>query len=110
MTASILIVGEDEMLSHTRSLLLREWDTCIMNPAITLEPIEFRRYDLLVFCHTVSDDRARDISARAVVLSPNVKVVAISRPGDDREVLPADRVVEAMHPQKVLEAVRQLVS
>jgi hypothetical protein len=113
MIASILIVGEDEMLSHTRALLLDggDWTTGTMNPSSdTTEPIEVRPYDLLIICHTVSDDRARELIARAAVVSPNVKVLAIARPGNGRKVESANRVIETVDPAIFIQAVKTLLN
>jgi hypothetical protein len=112
MIASILIVGEDEMLSHTRALLLEggDWTTGTMDPRDTTEPIEVRPYDLLIICHTVSDDRARGVIAWAAAISPNVKVLAISRPGNDRKVDSANHVIETVDPAIFIQAVKTLLN
>jgi hypothetical protein len=112
MIASILIVGEDEMLSHTRAFLLggSEWNIGTMNPTVTTEPIEARPYDLLIFCYTVSDDRTRELIGRAVAVSPHVKVLAMVRVGSDRMVEAANQKIEAANPERCRQAVRTLLN
>jgi hypothetical protein len=87
-----------------------DWTTGTMDPRDTTEPIEVRPYDLLIICHTVSDDRARGVIAWAAAISPNVKVLAISRPGNDRKVDSANHVIETVDPAIFIQAVKTLLN
>jgi hypothetical protein len=73
-----LIVGEDQVLSQTRALLLHDWEVSTTHPIHAPEVIRAHAYDLLIFCQSVQDSRAEQLLAEAVYLYPLTKCLAIS--------------------------------
>jgi CheY-like chemotaxis protein len=106
---TILIVGEDEMLSYTRAQLLREWKTVTTNSTAALETIRTSRYDLLILCHTVRDLTARTIIAQANELYPGIKSLAICEEWQNRELNAASYTSEPNDPASLRKAVASVL-
>jgi CheY-like chemotaxis protein len=84
--ASILIVGDDDLLSYTRAQILRDWDTATTVSSDAHRAILARAYDLVIVCQTVKDTTAQAIAAHAAETSAVVKILAIAEEGRDRRV------------------------
>jgi hypothetical protein len=107
---SVLVVGEREMLTYTRGLLLGEFcRAATMNPAVTLEPLSARAYDLVIFCHTVSDAVATECIRLATAVNPNVKVLALSH-GDTRALNSMEYIVAISQPARFRQCVVALLA
>ncbi len=78
MKSTILIVGEDQVLSQTRALLLQDWEVSTAHPLHAPEVIRTQAYDLLIFCQSVQNSRAKQLLAEALHLHPRTKCLAIS--------------------------------
>ena len=61
MKASILIVGDDPVLLHTRAELLRDWQIVTANSREAEEAILARTYDLLIFSKTAQEKVVRGL-------------------------------------------------
>ena len=66
MKASILIVGDDPVLLHTRAELLRDWHIVSASSREAEEAILARPYDLLIFCQTVQEKVGRSLIGHAL--------------------------------------------
>lgn len=108
MRDSILIVGEDEMLSYTRAQLLREWKPATIGPTDAPEAIRAHSYDLLIFCQTVQEATARKLIAQANELNPGVKVLAIS--DQERRFGSPTVTVDLYNPARLRTVVAKLLS
>lgn len=82
MKPAILLVGEYPLLLETRSELLREWDVTTTQAAGAPEAISKRAYDLMIFCQSVPDSVAEDLTAQATRFHPDIKVLALSCNGE----------------------------
>jgi hypothetical protein len=105
----ILIVGEDHFLSETRAQILRDWETVITYPMYAPQVIQARFYDLVIFCHTVSDSVAEEIMTSATSLYPGVKFLAIDEVLE-RRLGPNTFSVEAFNPRHLLDAVAGILN
>ena len=65
MKASILIVGDDPVLLHTRAELLRDWQIVTANSREAEEAILARTYDLLIFSQTAQEKVVRGLIDQA---------------------------------------------
>jgi hypothetical protein len=79
---TILLVGEYPPLLETRSELLSEWDVITTNAAGAPAAISKRAYHLMIFCQTVPDSVAEDLTAQATRFHPGIKVLALSCDGE----------------------------
>jgi hypothetical protein len=82
--ASILLVSNDEVLSHTRSLILQQWGPVVVLPAVALEVIATKKWDLLILCQSVDDGVAASLAEQMNTLQPHAKVMAINKAGHVR--------------------------
>ncbi len=82
MKPAILLVGEYPLLLETRAGLLKEWDVITTNAAGAPAAIGKRAYDLMIFCHSVPDSVAEELTAQATEFYPDVKVLALSCHGE----------------------------
>lgn len=81
MKARILLVGEDLSLLETRALLLREWETFTANSLQAKDAVKAKDFHLVLLCHSVAEESARDL-IQAATLSPSKPIVlAIRHPG-----------------------------
>ena len=103
--ASILIVGEDQMLSYTRAQILRDWETAITPTAGAPQALRSRPYNLLILCQTVPDSTAREIVAQANQLYPGLKVLAITEEGWERRFGPTTFTADLFNPRRLHDAV-----
>ena len=77
MKASILIVGDDPVLLHTRAELLRDWQTVTASSRDAEEAMLARTYDLLIFSQTVQEKVVRSLIDQARRLRPESRILAI---------------------------------
>ncbi len=77
MKASILIVGEDPVLLHTRAELLRDWHIVAANSREAAEAILARPYDLLILCQTVQEMVGRSLIDQARQLHPGCRILTV---------------------------------
>jgi hypothetical protein len=110
MKASILIVGQYDVLTHTRAQLLAEWEAFPVDLNEAWAAINARQYDLIIFCQTISDNQALQLMARAALKNPNLKALAICQPEHPRGVELNQFRVELAHPNHLREAVAALLS
>jgi DNA-binding response OmpR family regulator len=110
MKETILIVGEDEALSSTRAALLREWQVVTTLCEGAAAAILGRRYDLLILCQTVPKEAAIKIIATARATHPSVRVLAVSREGEDRRFDSERYEVQLNNPRGLRDAAARLLS
>ena len=82
MPASILIVGDDPVLLHTRAELLRDWHIVTANSRDAEKAILARTYDLLIFSQTVQEKVVRSLIDLARQLCPESRILTIRSAGD----------------------------
>jgi hypothetical protein len=80
--ASILIVGDDPVLLHTRAELLRDWRIVSANSREAEDAVLARAYDLLIFCQTVQEKVVRSLIDLALQLHPESKTLTIRSAGE----------------------------
>jgi DNA-binding NtrC family response regulator len=106
--ASILIVGDDPVLLHTRAELLRDWQIVTVGSRDAQEAILARTYDLLIFSQTVQEKVVRDLIAQARELNPESRILAI-RSGEERHVGSPTYQVELNNPGGLRSAVASIL-
>ena len=86
MRAKVLIVGDDLMLTETRVGLLSDWRpsaaTSIQAPGLIRSLVP----DLLIVCQTISDEKAQELIESARALNPKVRVLAVCRYAQKRNL------------------------
>ena len=82
MKPTILLVEDYPPLLETRAEVLREWNVFKTNAAEAPAAISKRAYDLIIFCQSVQDSVAEDLTAQATELYPGIKVFAFSCGGE----------------------------
>lgn len=82
MKASILIVGDDPVLLHTRAELLRDWQIASASSREAEEAILAQPYDLLIFCQTVQENVGRTLIGQALRLHPECRILTIRSAGE----------------------------
>jgi hypothetical protein len=82
---SILLVSHDEVLSHTRSLLLQQWKPVVLRPDVALDIIGPKKWDLLILCQTVEDGIAASLAEQMNILQPHAKIMAVNKEGQVRD-------------------------
>jgi hypothetical protein len=82
LKASILIVGDDPVLMHTRAELLRDWHIAPASSAKAEDAIRSRSYDLLIFCQTVQEKVKRSLINQALHLHPECRILTICSAGE----------------------------
>jgi hypothetical protein len=86
MRVKVLIVGDDPILTETRVGLLSDWQpsesTSIQAPGLIRSIVP----DLLIVCQTVPDEKARELIESARALNPRVRVLAVCRYQQKRDL------------------------
>ena len=77
MKATILIVGDDPILLHTRAELLRDWHIAAASSREAKEAILARPYELLIFCQTVQEKVVRSLIDQALQVHPESRILTI---------------------------------
>jgi hypothetical protein len=108
MSFMILIVCEDEVLCSTRAAILKQWEVATATPDDAAARLSVKRWDLLILCHTVPDDIARNLITQACFVNPLLQVIALSREGQDRHLDCYKHEVDIAHPGSLKEAVARL--
>ena len=108
MKASILIVGDDPVLLHTRAELLRDWQIVTASSRDAREAMLARTYDLLIFSQTVQEKVVRGLIAQARELHPESRILAI-RSGEERHVGSPTYQVELNNPGGLRSAVARIL-
>ncbi len=108
MKASILIVGDDPVLLHTRAELLRDWQIVTANSREAEKAILARTYDLLIFSQTVQEKVVRGLIDRARQTYPESRILAI-RSGEERHVGLPTYQVELNNPGGLRSAVARIL-
>ena len=108
MTASILIVGDDPVLLHTRAELLRDWQIVTTTSWEAEKAILARTYDLFIFSQTVQEKVVRGLIDRARQLHPESRLLAI-RSGEERHLELPTYQVELNNPGGLRSAVAKIL-
>ncbi len=108
MKASILIVGDDPVLLHTRAELLRDWQIVTANSREAEEAILARTYDLLIFSQTVQQKAVRGLIDQVRRLHPESRILAIRSGGERHAGLPTYQV-ELSNPGGLRSAVAKIL-
>jgi hypothetical protein len=106
--ASILIVGDDPVLLHTRAELLRDWQIVTTNSWEAENAILARTYDLLIFSQTVQEKVVRGLIDQARQLHPESRILAI-RSGEERHLGSPTYQVELNNPGGLRSAVARIL-
>jgi hypothetical protein len=106
--ASILIVGDDPVLLHTRAELLRDWQIVTASSRDAEGAILARTYDLLIFSQTVQEKVVRGLIDQARQLHPASRILAI-RSGEERQVGSPTYQVELNNPGGLRSAVARIL-
>jgi hypothetical protein len=106
--ASILIVGDDPVLMHTRAELLRDWQIVTANSWEAEKAILARTYDLLIFSQTVQEKVVRGLIDQARQLHPESRILAIQS-GDEWHVGLPTYQVELNNPGGLRTAVAKIL-
>ena len=97
MKATILIVGDDPILLHTRAELLRDWHIAAASSREAKEAILARPYELLIFCQTVQEKVVRSLIDQALDLHPECRILTI-RSAEERHLGSPSYQVELNNP------------
>jgi len=108
VTASILIVGDDPVLLHTRAELLRDWQIVTASSREAEKAILERTYDLLIFSQTVQEKVLRGLIDQARQLHPESRLLAI-RSGEERRLELPTYQVELNNPGGLRSAVAKML-
>ena len=108
MKASILIVGDDPVLMHTRAELLRDWQIVTATSWDAKEAILARTYDLLIFSQTVQEKLVRGLIDQARRLCPESRILTIRSAGDRHAGFPTYQV-ELNNPGGLRSAVAKIL-
>jgi hypothetical protein len=95
--ATILIVGDDPILLHTRAELLRDWHIAAASSREAKEAILARPYELLIFCQTVQEKVVRSLIDQALDLHPECRILTI-RSAEERHLGSPSYQVELTNP------------
>jgi CheY-like chemotaxis protein len=106
--ASILIVGDDPVLTHTRAELLRDWQIVTASSWDAKEAILARTYDLLIFSQTAHEKVVRGLIDQARQLHPGSRMLAI-RSGEDWQAGLPTYQVELNNPGGLRSAVARIL-
>ncbi len=109
MQASILIVGDDPVLTHTRAELLRDWQIVTANSREAEKAILARAYDLLIFSQTVQEKVVKGLVDQARQVHPEPRILAI-RSGGERHVGLPTYQVELNNPGGLRTAVAKILN
>lgn len=108
MKASILIVGDDPVLLHTRAELLRDWQIVTANSWEAENAMLARTFDLLIFSQTVQEKVAKGLIDQARQLHPEPRILAI-RSGEERHLGSPTYQVELNNPGGLRSAVARIL-
>jgi hypothetical protein len=106
--ASILIVGDDPVLLHTRAELLRDWQIVTASSRDAKEAISARTYDLLIFSKTAQEKVVRGLIDQARQLHPSSRMLAI-RSGEEWQAGLPTYQVELNNPGGLRSAVAKIM-
>ncbi len=109
MKAAILIVGDDPALLETRAELLKAWQVSTTTSRHAVEEIRSKFFDVMIVCHSISDETARTLIHQARELNPALKTLAICFSGQEREVDAELYEVQLQNPGRLLSAVARLL-
>jgi DNA-binding response OmpR family regulator len=109
MTAAILIVGDDPALLETRADLLKTWQVSTTTSKDVVEEVRSKLYDVIIFCQTISDERAQTLIKQARELNPSVKALAIHVSGQERDVDADLYEIQLQDPGRLLSVVARLM-
>jgi DNA-binding NtrC family response regulator len=110
MKASVLLVSENESLSRSRVLLLRDWGPLAVTAMSASEAIATGAYDLLILCQTVDDEIAAKLAQEMLALHPAAKVLVINRRGQPRRFGTVQHTVDMTNPGWLADAVDRTLS
>jgi hypothetical protein len=81
--AQVLLVGKDEMLLQTRKLILGTYFHVDIAGRVShaAQMIAERRFDLIVFCSSLSDDECGRVAELARTQDPRPKTLTLSAAG-----------------------------
>jgi hypothetical protein len=108
--ASILLVSADEVLSHTRALMLQRWRPVVVVPEVAPDVIAASAWDLLIICQTVKDDDATRLALQMTTLYPGAKVMAINGVGQMRSFHSVQFAINVANPIWLPNAVASMFS
>src|ERR1700689_1381715 len=108
VTASILIVGDDPVLLHTRAELLRDWQIVTASSREAEEAILARTYDPLIFSKTAQEKVVRGLIDQARQLRPGSRMLAI-RSGEEWQAGLPTYQVELNNPGGLRSAVAKIL-
>jgi CheY-like chemotaxis protein len=108
--ATILIVGNEPILLETRAKLLGDWRASTTAPKDAVAAIRSTAHDLIIFCQTISDTTAQTLINSARELNPDVLVLAIRHPDQERNLDAELYEVEITKPGRLLSVVAHLLS
>ncbi len=108
MKASILIVGDDPVLLHTRAELLRDWQIVTASSRGAEAAMRARVYDLLIFSQTVQEKVVRSLIDQARQLQPESRILTI-RSAEDRHLGSPTYQVELNNPGGLRSAVSKIL-
>jgi DNA-binding response OmpR family regulator len=106
--ASILIVGDDPVLLHTRAELLRDWHIVAASSRAAEEAILAQPYDLLIFCQTVQEKAGRILIDQALHLHPECRILTI-RSAEERHLGSPTYQVELNNPSGLRSTVAKIL-
>jgi hypothetical protein len=84
--AAILIVGDEPILLETWADPLIGWQISTSASEGVVQSIRSTQPDLLIFCHSIPDERADGLIDFACELNPNVRALGICRQGQTRDL------------------------
>jgi hypothetical protein len=95
--ASILIVGDDPVLLHTRAELLRDWQIVAASSREAEPAIRAQPYDLFILCQTVQEKVGRTLIGQALHVHPECRILTI-RSAEERHLGSETYQVELNNP------------
>jgi hypothetical protein len=107
--ASILIVGDDPVLLHTRAELLRDWHIVAANSRDAEEAILAQSYDLVIFCQTVQEKVVRSQIDQTLHLHPESRILTI-RSAEERHLGSPTYQVELHNPGGLRSTVAKILA
>jgi DNA-binding NarL/FixJ family response regulator len=94
--ATILLIGEDEMLLYTRAAVLRKTGAEVVScdSRTALEAQSDCRCELVVLCHSVSENRSESLAKAIKGSCPDTRILQLTAEQKARGV-PASAAVDA---------------